>query len=247
MKGRVGDLSIYPRWMRRQHEENGTGDLSERLVALAKPGEVAAEAYRTLRTNLLYAFADNPPKVIVMSSPGPGEGKSTTCANLAVALAQAGKETLVVDGDLRTPTLHRFFSLRNVQGLVNVLTGQCDLEEAWHEPTSDLKVLTAGSVPPNPTELLSSQRFAEFVRQVREDFDYVLIDTPPVGLVSDAAIVAARGDGVLLVIDTRGTRKSSVRRSIKSLEAIGGRVLGTVMNKVEVSNDRSYRDGYAYR
>ena len=238
-------MSRFSSWMRRRHEENGTGDLSERLVTLAKPGDVAAEAYRTLRTNLLYAFADNPPKVIVISSPGSEEGKSTTCANLAVALAQAGKEVLIVDGDLRAPALHKIFGLRNVHGLVSVLTGQRDLEEAWHELTSELKVLTAGPVPYNPTELLSSQRFAEFTGRVREDFDYVLFDAPPVSLSSDATIAAARGDGVLLVIDTQRTRKSSVRRSIRSLEAIGGRVLGTVMNKVELSNDRSYITGAA--
>ena len=233
--------------MRRRHEVKGNGDLSERLVVLTKPEDAAAEAYRTLRTNLLYAFADNPPKIIVVSSPGPAEGKSTTCANVAVALAQAGKEVLIIDGDLRAPMLHKFFGLRNVHGLVSILTQQRNLEEAWHELTSGLKVLTAGPVPYNPTELLSSQRFAEFTARVREDFDYVLFDAPPVGLSSDAAIAAARSDGVLLVIDTRRTRKSSVRRSMRSLEAIGVRVLGTVMNNVEISDDRPYGGDYGYK
>jgi receptor protein-tyrosine kinase len=236
--------------MRRRHEEKENGELSEHLVILVKPEDVAAEAYRTLRTNLLYAFADNPPKVIVVSSPGPEEGKSTTCANLAVALAQAGKEVLIIDGDLRAPVLHKYFGLRNVHGLVSVLTQQCNLEEAWHELTSELKelkILTAGPVPYNPTELLSSQRFAEFAGWVREDFDYILFDAPPVGLSSDAAIAATHSDGVLLVIDSRKTRKSSVRRSMRSLEAIGVRVLGTVMNNVEVSDDRSYGGSYAYK
>lgn len=240
-------MSNFSHWMRRQRGENGTGDLSERLVTLAKPGDVAAEAYRTLRTNLLYAFGSNNPRVVVMSSPGAGEGKSTTCANLAVSLAQADKKVLIVDGDLRTPVLHRFFALKNVHGLVSVLTGQCDLEEALHEPITGLKVLTAGPVPHNPTELLSSQRFADFARRVREDFDYVLIDTPPVDLVSDAAIIATRGDGMLLVIDTRRTRKGSVRRSMRSLEAVGVRVLGTVMNNVELSKDHPDKGGYVYR
>jgi receptor protein-tyrosine kinase len=233
--------------MRRRHEVKGSSDLSERLVILTKPEDAAAEAYRTLRTNLLYSFADDPPKIIVVSSPGPEEGKSTTCANLAVALAQAGKEVLLIDGDLRAPMLHKFFGLRNVHGLVSVLTQQRNLEEAWHEPISGLKVLTAGPVPYNPTELLSSQRFAEFTARVREDFDYVLCDAPPVGMSSDAAIAAARSDGVLLIIDTRRTRRNSVRRSMRSLEAIGVRVLGTVMNNVEISDDRPYGGDYGYR
>lgn len=241
-------MSLFSRWMRKEHDKDVTGDLSEHLVVLTEPGDVAAEAYRTLRTNLLYAFADNPPKVIVVSSPGPGEGESTACANLAVALAQADKKILVVDGNFRTSMLHRFFALRNIYGLSSVLTRQCKLEEAWHEPISKLKVLTAGPVPYNPTELLSSQRFAELARRVREDFDYVLIGAPPVGLVSDAVIVAAHGDGILLVIDARRTRKSSVRRSMRSLEAAGVRVLGTVVNNVEISNHHSYsyRSGYTY-
>ncbi len=239
-------MSSFSRRVRRRHEEKVNEDLSERLVVLARPENVAAEAYRTLRTNLLYAFADNPPKAIVVSSPGPEEGKSTTCANLAVALAQAGKEVLIIDCDLRAPVLHRFFGLRNVHGLVSVLTQQCNLEVAWHELTSELRVLTAGPVPYNPTELLSSQRFAEFVGQARDDFDYVLLDAPPVGLSSDAAIAAARSDGMLLVIDARRTRKSSVRRSMRSLEAIGIRVLGTVMNNAEVSKDPLYEYGFRY-
>ena len=216
------------------------------MVTLAIPGGAAAEAYRTLRTNLLYAFANTPPSVIVVSSPGTGEGKSITCANLAVVLAQADNDVLVVDSDLRRPRLHRFFGLRNIYGLVSVLTEQRGLEDAWHEPMSRLKVLTAGPVPPSPTELLGSRRFAEFMRRVRESFDYVLMDGPPVNVVSDTAILAAHGDGVLLVIDAQKTRKWSVRQTMRSLEAVGVNVLGTVMNNVEVSKDPLYEYGYRY-
>lgn len=210
-------------------------DPSRRLVTVLEPTGTASEAYRTLRTSLLYALVDDPPKVIVMTSPGPAEGKSTTCANLGVVLAQADKRTLIIDADLRKPVMHRIFGLRNMRGVVNVLTGEYDLPDVWHEPIVGLKVITTGSLPPNPTELVGSRRFAELVHRARETFDYVLIDAPPVGMVSDPAIVAAQGDGVLLVLDAQKTRKASVRQSIRGLRTMGANVLGTVMNNVDAS------------
>lgn len=224
-----------------------SSDLSGRLVTLLDPTSVAAEAYRTLRTNLLYALVDNPPKVIVLTSPGPREGKSTTCANLGVVLAQADKRTLIVDCDLRKPVIHRVFGMRNIRGIVDVLVGQRHLEEVWQEPLVDLKVLSVGPLPPNPAELLSSRRFADFVTDVRERFDYVLIDAPPVGLVSDPAIIATQGDGVLLVLDAQKTRKGALRESMRGLEAVGANVLGAVMNNVKKSKKGSYYYGYEYR
>lgn len=202
-------------------------------MTLSSPGSVASEAYRTLRTSLLYPSADNPPTVIVVSSPGPREGKSTICANLAVVLAQAEKDVLLIDGVLRRPMLHKFFTLQNTRGLVSILMEQCSIEDAWHEPMPKLKVLTAGPEPHNSADLLGSERFAEFVRQVGKRFDYVLVDAPPVGLVPDTAILAAHSDGVLLVIDAKKTSKTSVRQSVRSLEAVGVDMLGTIMNNYE--------------
>lgn len=210
-----------------------TEDLSGRLVTILDPTGVASEAYRTVRTNLLYSLVDVFLQVVVLTSPGPREGKSITCANLGVTLAQADKNTLVLDCDFRKPVLHRVFGERNLWGLVNVLAGECKIEEVWQEPLLNLKVVTVGPVPPNPTELLSSHRFAELLEQMRQRFDYVLIDAPPVELVSDPAILATQGDGVLLVIDAQKTRKGAVRRSMRSLETVGANVLGTVMNNVK--------------
>jgi capsular exopolysaccharide synthesis family protein len=199
------------------------------LIALSNPGSAASEAYRTLRTNLLYPSADNSPTVIVVSSSRPREGKSTICANLAVALAQAEKDVLLIDGVLQKPMLHEFFALQNIRGLTSVLMKECGLEDAWHEPVPKLKVLTAGPEPHDSTDLLGSERFAEFMHRVRERFDHVLVDAPPVDLGSDTAILAVHSDGVLLVIDAKKTRKNSVRQSVRSLEAVGVDVLGTVM------------------
>ncbi|MEJ7842581.1 MAG: CpsD/CapB family tyrosine-protein kinase [Rubrobacter sp.] len=222
-------------------------DPSRRLVTMLEPTSTASEAYRTLRTSLLYSFVDDPPRVIVLTSPGPGEGKSTTCANLGVVLAQADKRTLIIDGDLRKPTMHRIFGLRNMRGVVNVLAGEHDLEGVWQEPLVGLKVVTAGSLPTNPAELVGSRRFAELVERARESFDYVLIDAPPVELVSDPAIIAAQGDGVLLVLDAQNTRKGLVRRSMRSLRSVGATVLGTVMNNAKSNGGDYYHQGYVYQ
>jgi receptor protein-tyrosine kinase len=213
-------------------------------VTVLDPTGVAAEAYRSLRTNLLYTFIDEPPQVVVMTSPGPREGKSTTCANLGVVLAQAGKKVLVVDCDLRKPALHNLFGLRNVEGLVNAVARQCALDQVWREPVPGMKVVCTGRVPPNPAELLGSRRFAELVGQAREDFDYVLLDAPPVEPVSDPLILATLSDGVLLILDAQRTSKAAVRHSLRNLKGVGARVLGTVMNNVEGSKNGYY--GYAY-
>ena len=231
--------------LRRQAQKNKFGTVSEHLVTLLDPAEAASEAYRSLRTNLLYAAIDAPPTVILITSPGSREGKSTTCANLAVVLAQAGKKTLVIDGDLRRPSLHRIFGVRNVKGLVNVLSGEYKSSEVCTEPSPGLKILSTGPIPPNPAELLSSNRFVQLIGQERQLFDYVLIDSPPTALVSDPMIIATQVDAVLLVLDSQGTSKRSVRKAMRDLEAVGANVLGTVMNKVPKAEISSY--GYSYR
>ena len=229
---------------RRQAPKNKVGALSEHLVTVLDSDKAVSEAYRSLRTNLLYAAIDVPPTVILITSPGSAEGKSTTCANLAVVLAQAGKETLVIDGDLRAPSLHRIFGMRNVNGLVNVLSGEYKSSEVYTEPFPGLKVLSTGPLPPNPAELLISRRFAQFIGQERQLFDYVLIDSPPTESASDPMIIAAQVDAVLLVVDSQGTNKRSLRKAMRDLEAVGATVLGTVMNKVPKAEASSYGNSY---
>lgn len=219
---------------------SSNGTLFQSLVTVSDPNSPASEAYRTLRTNLLYSAVDEPPQAVVLTSPGPGEGKSTTCANLGVVLAQTGWSCLILDCDLRKPTMHKVFGLRNVWGVADVVVGQRTLEAVWQEPIKGLKVVTSGSIPPNPAELLESGRFTELLGQARQQFKYVLVDAPPVELVSDAAILATQVDGVLLVLDAHNTRKTSVRKSIRSLNTVGANVLGTVMNNVKASKGSGY-------
>jgi capsular exopolysaccharide synthesis family protein len=228
---------------KRSDSEEDIGFPDSSLVTILEPISVASEAYRVLRTNLLYAFAEKPLKVMVLTSPGQQEGKSVVCANLGVVLAQAGKKTLVVDCDLRAPVMHKIFGLRDFRGLEDVVVGETDIREVWQEPHPNLKVVTAGSIPPNPPDLLGSNHFSKVLDQMRQEFDYVLLDTPPVELVSDPAILATKGDGVLLVADAQRTRKGAVRRSIRSLQTVGANVCGTVANNLKVSKDGYYHGG----
>jgi capsular exopolysaccharide synthesis family protein len=230
---------------RAQKQEANAENLSGRLVTLREPDSAASEAFRRVRTNLFYALVDDPPKTIVVTSAHHREGKSTVCANLGVVLAQAEKNTLVVDCDLRKPVLHKMFGGRNTWGIVNVLAGELSLQDAWWEPLAGLKVVSSGPIPLNPAELLTSRRFAEFLHQSHEEFDYVVLDAPPTLAVADATIIAAQGDGVLFVLDAQNTPKRTVRHGIRSLEAVGAKVLGTVMNNIEGSPSALYK-GYPY-
>lgn len=240
---KAGNLEAGSRWLGQQQkkaQDKTGGVLSRSLVTLLDPTSPSAEAHRTLRTNLFYSFAGNPPKSIVVSSAGPREGKSFVCANLGVVLAQAEKSTLVMDCDLRQPSVHKVFGLNNTFGVVDVLAGQCSWQEVLHEPLSGLQVITAGTLVPDPASALSSQQFSELLAQVRQEFDYVLLDTPPLDVGSDAAIVAHRGDGTLLVVDAQSTRKWALRQSTSSLETVGAHVLGTIMNNVEPQENGYY-------
>ena len=222
-----------------------TDELPRHLVTVEDPTGVASEAYRAMRTNLFYTLADPPPRVIVLTSPGPKEGKSSACANLGVVLAQAGKHTLVMDCHLRQAGLHKLFGLRNTRGIANVLVRQHNLREVLQEPLPNLKVATTGPVPHNPTELFSSTKLAELLGQARQEFDYVLIDAPhllidssPVGHSADPVILAAQADGVLLVLDAHSTRKEALPQAMRTLKTVGANVIGTVLNNVEGARRR---------
>lgn len=235
-------MTLFPgRTGRKQREAESH---PKALTTILEPAGGASEDYRSLRTSLLYSLIDTSPKAIVITSPGAGEGKSTTCANLGVVLAQAGKSVLVIDCDLRKPRMHQLFGLRNLQGIVNVLVGEMSLTEvAQNADVSELKIVTSGPIPPNPSELLGSRRFYDLLDETRQAFDYVLLDTPPVEAVSDSTILAGQTDGTLLVFNARNTRKGAVRQSVHSLQSVGANVLGTVMNSVK-SSKGSYYYGY---
>jgi signal peptidase I len=206
------------------------------MVTILEPTSAASEAYRSLGTNLLCpSVVDHPFKVIVLTSPRSDEGKSKICANLGAVLAQAGKSTLVVDCDLRKPTLHKFFGLSNASGMADVLTGRRKLQEVCiEEPLSGLMIVPAGPMPlEGPVAPLSHGRVSKFFDDVRKEFDYVLVDASSVGFALEVINLAAQGDGVLLVLDAQKTsNKSSVRQATSILETFRANVLGAVMSDV---------------
>lgn len=217
------------------------------LVAHSDPKSQAAEAYRTLRTSIQFAGLDHKCRTVVVTSSSPGEGKSTTVANFGVVAAQAGQRVCVVDSDLRRPTLHRIFGLNNGRGLTTaLLEGLPFTDVAQPTAVPNLFVLTSGAVPPNPAELVGSQRMRECLDGATADFDLVLLDSPPIVSVSDAIALAAIADGIILVIHVGKVPHEVVRRAVGQIEAVKGRILGVLMNSVNLKRDGYYYDYYRY-
>jgi capsular exopolysaccharide synthesis family protein len=206
------------------------------LITVSEPRSPISEAYRTLRTNLDFASLDRALKTLVVTSAGVGEGKSTTLANLAVVSAQAGRKVILVDADLRRPTLHQIFGLDNEKGLTTVMVDDAALADPPLQETGveDLSVLTSGPLPPNPAELMGSRRMEEVVAALAERADQVFFDTPPVVAVTDAAVLSTKVDGVLLVISAGKTRREYARTAVQRLDQIKARLVGTVLTNVQM-------------
>lgn len=215
-------------------------------VAWDDPKSVAAEAYRILRTNLLFTNPDRPLKSVLVTSPTVGDGKSTVTANLAVSFAQAGRRVIVVNADLRRPSVHKLFRVPEGAGLTSVLVGQATLEEALRETDApDVRLLTAGPTPPNPAELLESQRMRTVMRELEQHADIVLYDAPPVTVVADAGLLAPHVDGCILVVSLGVTQRDMARAAVEQLQRVGGRILGAVVNRIGPSSGYYYYYYYA--
>jgi capsular exopolysaccharide synthesis family protein len=206
-----------------------------------------AEAFRTLRTNINFAGLDNPYKTLVVTSAGPNEGKSTTSSNLGIVMAQANNKVLLVGADLRRPTLHRLFGVDDTVGITNVLVNDLNpAEVAVESNVPGLYILPSGPIPPNPAELIGSQRMQKMIERARETFDYVLIDSPPVLIVTDTLLLSAMVDGVILVIKSGVARVDATREAKGKLENVGAKIVGAVLNKVNMSSDDYYYYSYYY-
>lgn len=205
-----------------------------------KPKSIAAENYRVLRTNIQYSSFDVEVKTIVITSSEPGEGKSTTAGNLALSFAQAEKKTIIVDCDLRKPSLHKKFKISNISGLSDVLIGREKLETAIHKHNNKLDILVSGKIPPNPSEMLGSKAMTRLIEVLKENYDMVILDTAPLQAVTDAQILSTKADGVILVVRAESTKKESVIQAKSLLEKVGANILGTVLNGVENSRKKYY-------
>jgi succinoglycan biosynthesis transport protein ExoP len=215
----------------------------EKLITIKHPKAPISEAYRVLRTNLQFSSLDQPLRTLVVTSPNPVEGKSTTVANLGVVMAQAGKRVVLVDADLRRPVLHRIFGVENKEGLTDVLLNEEPVLDGHLQATGvdNLRLLNTGPLPPNPSELLGSQRMAALIEQLKGEADVILFDSPPSLAVTDASVLATQADGVLMVADAGRTRRKFAAEAVERFQQVGANLLGVVLNRLKPG-----RGGYYY-
>lgn len=211
------------------------------LITIADKSSPIAEQYRTIRTNIQFASADRKIQTIVVTSSGPSEGKSTTAANIAVVFANSGQRVLLVDADMRKPTVHKTFDLTNEVGLSKVLSSNNSvLEMSRPSIVDNLSILTSGPKPPNPSELLGSTRMNQVIEEARHLYDVIIFDMPPVVTVTDAQIMASKADGTLLVVQENVTRKDALTKAKDLLEMVQAKVLGVVYNGAQNLKDQGY-------
>lgn len=217
------------------------------LITVTQPKSPIAEQYRTIRTNIEFMAVDKEIKVILITSATQSEGKSTTSSNLAVAYAQQGKKVLIIDTDMRRPTVHYTFKVANGLGLSSLLTRQAELEKAILPTKVDnLSILTAGPIPPNPAELLSSRSMENLIVQLREEYDVIILDAPPLLQVADSRITSKLTDGVVLVVGCTTSDRQRVLKAKEQLELAEAKILGVVLNRRELTDDSAYQYYYSY-
>lgn len=227
--------------MFKRKKQTTTTNKMRHLIAKLNPRSPISEQYRAIRTNLQFSAIDEAIKTIVITSPGPSAGKSITAANLAVVYAQQGMKTLLIDADLRKPTVHYTFRLDNLRGLSSVLIGESSFEDAVEESDVDnLQVLSCGPVPPNPAELLASKRMRELIDYVSEYYDFVIVDMPPILAVTDAKIVSQYVNGTLFVVRSGMTDKEELGKAYEVMNDGKARILGAVLNDVEKEDNAHY-------
>lgn len=211
-----------------------------RLIVHEQAKSQIAEAYRTLRTNIQFSKIDGELKTMMFTSSGPGEGKSTTVANTAVVLAQSGKQVILMDCDLRKPVLHKIFNKEN-RGLTNILAEEVPAEDVLQATqVENLRILTSGPIPPNPSELLGSSKMQVLMDYLKTQADYLIIDAPPVIAVTDACVLASRVDGITLVINSGTIRPQMAQKAKELLLRANGHILGVILNRMEIEEEDAY-------
>jgi capsular exopolysaccharide synthesis family protein len=214
-----------------------------------KPKEPASEAYRCVRTSMFFTSTqENPIRVMLVTSPGPQEGKTTTLCNLGIVMAQAGKKVLLIDADMRKPRLHGVFKHKNTKGLSDVLSMQAEVDDTIQESEiPNVSFITAGTTPPNPSELLSSHKVKELIISTKKIFDIIIFDTPPSAVVTDAMILSRVVDGVVMVVESGKTSKRALPRIFKVLQDSNAKVIGVILNRLSpASSNYYYYHSYYY-
>jgi len=230
-------------------EKEEFNERQAKLVAISDPKAPVTEAYRTLRTNLQFTFLQKQKgKALLFTSATPQEGKTTTVTNLAVTFAQGGKKTLILSCNLRHPTVHKIFGVRKKTGITDILVGNLPWREALQDPGIDnLKILAAGPYPPHPAEILDSPQFVKLLDEVRQAFDIILIDSPPVLPVTDAAIIGSKVDGVVLVYYAGKAAREALLRAKIQLENVNSNILGVILNRIQPEGKLGYSYYYHYQ
>jgi len=224
------------------------GNYKDILITHQSPFAPLAEAYRGIRTNIQFKSLDQPAKTLLITSSTPGEGKSITAANLAVTTSRAFLKTIIIDADLRRPTLHKIFDVPNKDGITDLIVSpELDLNDFLKETGAEnLWILTCGPLPPNPAEMLGSQRMTDLLKRLGEMADVIIIDSPPVMPVADAAVLSRQVDGVIMVVQAKRTRREIARRAISRLEQVGANILGGILNQISGRGDYSTEAYSAY-
>ena len=210
------------------------------FIVEKKPKSVAAEAYRSLRTNIQYSSFDNKYQTLVVTSANPGEGKTTVAGNLALALAQGESKVLLVDCDMRRPSVHKKFRISNTYGISDLLVGNKKMESVAHKYNDNLTIVPSGKIPPNPAEMLGSKAMTAFLEEMKKHFDYIVLDTPPLQAVADAQILSTKVDGSLIVVRAGVTKKDAVHNAVSIINKVNGNIIGTVLNAADNSKDKYY-------
>lgn len=237
-------LGVFPRLPLAKNEETDEVNADRDLFVFRNPQGMAAECARSIRTNLLFMGTARPTKKLLVTSPRAGEGKTTTTIATGIVMAQAGNKVLLIDTDLRRPRLHRAFKVNRSQGLTSILVGGDIDRNVVSTEVPGLDVLPAGPTPPNPAELLHSKRFEEVLEKLGKSYDRILLDSPPIGVVVDAAILSQVVDGTILVTQAEGTTKDSLRRAVSRLREVQAHIVGAVLNYVETRQAQSDYHGY---
>ena len=215
------------------------------IISYNDPKSVISEQYRAIRTNIEYSNVDQNTKTILVTSSDKNEGKTTTVSNLAVSFANLNKKVLIIDCDLRNPSIHKMFKLNNIYGLTDILAKDRAVDKCIQQTElKNLYVLTAGAIPPNPAEILSSDKMKNLIENLKNVYDYIFIDTPPIGLVTDAGALSSFIDGVVLVVKSESIEKKYLEETKKKLDAVDARILGAILNSYK-SEQKDY-DYYSY-
>ena len=216
-----------------------------KITSLEKPQSNISEAYRTIRTGIEFSNLDKDLNIICITSSKKDEGKTTVLSNLGVSFAKIDKKVLLIDADLRNPSISKMFDTSNTQGLMDILLGKRNIQDCVKKTKQEnLYILTGGTIPPNPAEVLSSKKMSEFIESIKDEYDYIFIDSPPVGVVSDASIISAYSDGVIFVVGANEVDSNLAKIAKERLDSVKANIVGVILNKFKTDTNSEYYNYY---